>query len=125
MQIRGRALDEYNEEKVLVAYVINHYGKFFTTVEGKAYRALLLRQKIEWSDSDGVDRKLEAKVRAVETPDVLEALHGGREAFEHLVYRRIMEEHGDEVFVNRCPECNRVVRTPLAKQCQWCHFDWH
>ena len=28
-------------------------------------------------------------------------------------------------FVNRCPACNRVVRTPEAKQCFWCGHDWH
>jgi hypothetical protein len=27
--------------------------------------------------------------------------------------------------VARCPACNRVLRTPEAKQCFWCGHDWH
>jgi hypothetical protein len=29
------------------------------------------------------------------------------------------------LLVNRCPKCNRVVRTPRARQCLWCGNDWH
>ena len=30
-----------------------------------------------------------------------------------------------QVVVNRCPECSRIVKTPLARQCLWCGYDWH
>ena len=41
------------------------------------------------------------------------------------VCRRVLAERGAEVFVNRCPRCRWVVRTPQARQCLWCGFDWH
>jgi hypothetical protein len=36
----------------------------------------------------------------------------------------VLAERGAEVFVNRCPRCRWVVRTPQARQCFWCGFDW-
>lgn len=29
------------------------------------------------------------------------------------------------VFVNRCPSCKQVTRTPKSRQCFECGFDWH
>ena len=37
----------------------------------------------------------------------------------------ILEESEDEVFWNLCPKCNGLARTPQAKQCRHCYFDWH
>jgi len=27
--------------------------------------------------------------------------------------------------ISRCPVCERIVKTPLARQCLWCGHDWH
>ena len=27
--------------------------------------------------------------------------------------------------IARCRKCNGVLRTPKARQCRWCGFDWH
>ena len=32
---------------------------------------------------------------------------------------RIMEEHGEEIDINRCPTCDGVLRPPKATQCFW------
>jgi len=53
------------------------------------------------------------------------ALADGAETFRRSVCRRVLADHEAEVFVNRCPSCGRVVRTPRAKQCFWCGQDWH
>lgn len=49
----------------------------------------------------------------------------GPEAFRRRVCRRILADAAGEVFVNRCPRRGKVVRTPRARQCFWCGFDWH
>ncbi len=33
------------------------------------------------------------------------------------LYERIMREHRDEVFMNYCPVCGMLARTPRALQC--------
>ncbi len=37
----------------------------------------------------------------------------------------LIEKYGDKVFWNLCPECNKLARTPKAKQCRFCGHNWH
>lgn len=48
-------------------------------------------------------------------------------AFRESVYKRIdqLMQISDGIPINRCPACNRVARTPVARQCMWCKHDWH
>ena len=39
--------------------------------------------------------------------------------------QRVPREVRDLSFISRCPRCGRIVRTPRARQCMWCHHDWH
>jgi len=59
-------------------------------------------------------------------PKVLELLKDGYDEFnKKRVVERIYKEHFDELDLNRCPKCNRIARTPKAKQCRYCKHDWH
>jgi hypothetical protein len=31
----------------------------------------------------------------------------------------------DKTESKRCPKCDRIARTPEAKQCLWCGHNWH
>jgi len=37
----------------------------------------------------------------------------------------IKNTFNDKVFWNLCPKCKKLARTPKAKQCRYCKFDWH
>ncbi len=58
-------------------------------------------------------------------PRIREALRDGPDAFRKRVRERVLAEYGDQVFVNRCSVCERIVATPQARQCLWCGHDWH
>jgi hypothetical protein len=45
-----------------------------------------------------------------------------RLAFYQRASDRILRDH--EVFLNRCPYCNSLARTPTAKQCGKCFKRW-
>jgi hypothetical protein len=47
------------------------------------------------------------------------------EYFKKTIAEKVLREHGDQVFINKCPRCGRLARTPLAKQCRHCGHDWH
>lgn len=47
------------------------------------------------------------------------------EHFKKTMAEKVLREHGDQVFINNCPKCGRLARTPLAKQCRHCRHDWH
>jgi hypothetical protein len=46
------------------------------------------------------------------------------EEFVLDVAKRIMAETPEKVFFNNCPRCNRLARTPKAKQCRYCGHSW-
>lgn len=41
-----------------------------------------------------------------------------------VMANRILAQHEKEV-INNCPKCGKLARTPKAKQCRYCQFDWH
>lgn len=37
----------------------------------------------------------------------------------------ILRDYSDKVFLNNCPKCGKLARTPKAKQCRFCEYNWH
>jgi hypothetical protein len=118
-------LVEYDEDRELTRYIWNHYGRLMTEFEWRVGRASLGRAKAAASRSPEMAEALNRLWGAVGEPEVEAALADGPETFRRRVRDRLLAERGAEVFVNRCPRCGRVVRTPRARQCFWCGFDWH
>jgi len=36
----------------------------------------------------------------------------------------LIDNHSNEIFINNCPVCGKLTRTPEAKQCRHCGHDW-
>ena len=47
------------------------------------------------------------------------------EAFQAATGARILRDHADEIFLNRCPKCGALAATPRARQCRRCYYTWH
>ncbi|WP_185146513.1 hypothetical protein [Chryseobacterium lactis] len=58
-------------------------------------------------------------------PEITNLLENGYEIFEQNIVTRIMTETPEKVFFNNCPKCNKLARTPYAKQCRYCGYSWH
>lgn len=37
----------------------------------------------------------------------------------------IKDKFKEQIFWNFCPKCEKLARTPKAKQCRYCNYDWH
>jgi ribosomal protein L40E len=37
----------------------------------------------------------------------------------------ILRDFPDKILFNNCPRCGKLARTPQAKQCRHCGYDWH
>ncbi len=61
----------------------------------------------------------------IEQPNIKEYLKAGYEEFELSIAKRIMKEAPEKVFLNNCPKCNKLARTPYARQCRHCGNNWH
>jgi len=48
----------------------------------------------------------------------------GQEIALQKIVNRVLTEHGLDL-INLCPNCGKLARTPLAKQCRHCQHDWH
>ena len=117
---------EYIDGVALTQYVWKYYAEFLSPLERRvgAYTAPVLSTD-ESPKLRRLWRQLENLYGHVDDADVVEACSVGRDKFMDRIRDRILRELADVVVVNRCPQCSRVVRTPLARQCQWCKYKWH
>jgi len=114
----------------LAAYVIAYYGHFMNEQEHAALRHLMATEK---ATHGGSDRSAQEEARSSKTfsgllsrdPAVLELACDGSEAFKERAAGRILAEHGDEIFLNYCPRCGVLAKTPDARQRRFCRHDWH
>jgi len=49
----------------------------------------------------------------------------GYDSFKKRVAGRIYSQFKNELDLNLCPRCNKIARTPKAKQCRFCFYAWH
>jgi tRNA(Ile2) C34 agmatinyltransferase TiaS len=115
----------------LASYIFGYYRQFMTDKEKLANRHLFGTIKATHGRTDLVVQE-EARssgkpLRELlsDDPVVLELTRDGMESFVLRTAERIMAEHSQEIYVNHCPRCGEVAKTPKARQCRFCRHDWH
>lgn len=118
-------MTEYDEEKVLTDYVWTYYWSLMTEFERNTERALY------WQAMSRLNKWTVEKERSCQQhfghkgdPAIMEILTDP-ETYRRRVCRQLIAERGEEVFINRCPKCGKIVRTPKARLCLWCGYSWH
>lgn len=114
----------YDDDDELATYVWSHFARFLTPVEAKAGWAVHADATARVGRPQ-VAEFIWKRHQLADDLAVMDALAEGVEMFRHRTAQRVLRDHAKEVFVNRCPKCGRVVRTPKAQQCLWCGHDWH
>jgi hypothetical protein len=118
--------DDFDDDRELTNYVWAHYQNLMTTFELRAGRAANIAEyKARKAGTTKLADPFFRRFGAAGDDEVEAALVEGSEAFRRRVRDRLLAEHPAEVFVNRCPKCGRIVRTPIARQCFRCFFAWH
>ena len=112
-------------------YIIRYYSAFMTSQERLAQRHLLATSKITRGCTDAsaqeeaiVSSKPIRELLSTD-PEVKQLAAGGYDYFVLRTAERIDREHHDEIFFNECLRCGKLAKTPKAKQCPHCHYDWH
>ena len=114
----------------LAYYICRYYGHFMTDRAKLAGKHLSATEKSTKGRSDLAAQE-EAKHSPIwedllsSDPIVLELARQGMASFIKRTAERILAEHANEIYVNRCPRCGEVAKTPKARQCRFCYFDWH
>lgn len=128
-------MEAYDEKDVLGRYIFNNYSRYLTDFEVRVWNAAIADEKRQDRDRRDADRELSDEARGIRDrflgrgresdPKVLAELERDFGEFRFEAAQRVMADNPGDIFVNRCAECQRVVRTPDARQCFWCGHDWH
>ncbi len=116
---------EYDEDLELDRYVLNHFGHLMTDLERLGQKSVFAQEKASNQVSEKMKQVLLDKWGSLNNPEVVEALSGGVEQFRRTVRKRILKDHEESVFLNRCPKCTNLLETPRAQMCLWCNHSWH
>jgi hypothetical protein len=116
---------EYVEDFVLRRYVWRNYTHALTKRERALYRAAALEIQARHASND----EMAVKIRRVEgyfyDPDVGEIAERGLDFFEARCCERLLKDYGNQIYVNRCERCRRIVASPIACACRWCGHQWY
>lgn len=110
-------------------YIVNYFSNLLTAEERLAIRHTHSIIKLGL-DSGQVNNPKTINVYKKagwlsEDQDILMLLQDGYDSFELTVAERILLQNPEVVFLNKCPNCSKLARTPFAKQCRFCAHNWH
>lgn len=112
-------------ENELLRYLIGHGQQFMLPAESQALRQLGLSEEGKATYTKmAYSKHFHDDLFGFNNPDALALVALGREEAEKKIARRIYNDHHKQI-INLCPSCNRLARTPTAKQCRHCGHDWH
>jgi hypothetical protein len=116
-------------DKQAIDYILNYYSRFMTLKEAAATKHFITSYKFRETlsnDTSGENADfLQQKEWLSNDADALFLLKDRYEQFRRRTAERILEETSKQIYFNKCPKCDRLARTPLAKQCRFCGNDWH
>ncbi|MBB4806992.1 hypothetical protein HNP38_002288 [Chryseobacterium defluvii] len=110
-------------DKEAANYIRNYFSNLMTNDEKLALKHHIYTYKS--SDNPTMRKMMLEKGWINSDPEIINFLKNGYEEFELNVAKRIMAETPQKVFFNNCPKCNKLARTPYAKQCRYCGYSWH
>lgn len=114
--------------KEISEYVITYFMHLASLKEKAAlkyYHSLIKLDNSETFGENEKRRRVYEKLGWLSSDkEIVGLLKDGYEAFELNISKRLLSTHPDEIFLNYCPECNRLARTPMAKQCRYCGYNW-
>lgn len=107
-------------------YIVNHFSHLLNPEEKLANKHLSSLIKLgSTSETSSLTKSYRKIGWLTEDKDALELVALGEDGFKLKVAERILKEHENKVFMNYCPNCKKLARTPAARQCRYCGLDWH
>ena len=111
---------DYDEQIELHRYVWRNYRRGLTKREHALHHAAIIEIKAQRSpylrDNDP-NYFYDADVAAI--------VESGLVAFERQCCERLLRDCADQIYINRCDHCHRIVVSPVACLCLWCGHSWY
>jgi len=110
----------------IAKYIVNYYSDLLNGQLGMGLKHTISLfhsdRKESWTNITQIYRKYGWITEDENESDLLK---DGEDSFYILIASRILSENKDKIFLNLCPQCQKLARTPFAKQCKHCGYDWH
>jgi hypothetical protein len=117
-------LSTMQPEEDLLIYISQYCRQFMTEKEKLADRHYFAQKKFfKFRNRSARGAELYDQW-ATDDADALALLTDGYTVFRTNFTKRILKEHGQELELNLCPECDKIARTPEAQQCRYCDHSW-
>lgn len=108
----------------LAKYIFDWCPNLLTDEERKARKHLIGMDKVENTESEKMKIFI-GKSWQSNDEKVLKLLESGAENFYKNAVERVLRQNPNRDFLNLCPKCNSLARTPQANQCPKCFYSWH
>lgn len=113
-----------------IFYIVEYFLQVLSEEEQKAirYAYFIINNEEEDEYKEYVkvtDRILKQYGMIQDNQSVLDYVRTGRDSFNARIANHMMEYYKDNIFFNYCPVCQKLARTPYARQCRHCGCDWH
>jgi hypothetical protein len=105
-------------------YIFNYCQAFLTKEENQAHKHLAVLQKINSVESKPQKELMRKKWLSTDE-NVLKLLNDGEVTFYKQTIERVFRENPNKEFLNLCPKCNSLAKTPKSNQCPKCFYSWH
>lgn len=102
-----------------------YYSHLLTLEEVKALRHYRSTLKLDDAKDVRLTRMYLKTGWLTDDPLILNYLNEGYIEFTLNCAKRILNTNPEKVYFNLCPKCGGLARTPQAKQCRYCRYDWH
>src|SRR5690606_24790199 len=99
-------------DDALNRYAFDHYRHLMTDGETEILTAVAVILKAVQTQNPAARKKLAYARGLVEKPHVKAALDAGYHESRIQIRDRLLEDHADEIVLNRCPQCDALCRTP-------------
>jgi hypothetical protein len=111
-------------DKETATYIISYFSELLTENERAALKHHSSTIKLSDNDNPTFTKMYKQKGWLTDDRIVLDLLKDGYDNFEMQTAKRILADSRDKVFLNKCPKCGLLARTPKAKQCRHCGQNW-
>ncbi len=108
----------------LTKYIFDWCPNLLMDEERKARKHLIGLDKVKNAESEKMKNALRRRWLSTDL-NVLRLLEKGNEHFCQNTVERVLRDNPNKEFLNLCPKCNSLARTPKSNQCPKCFYSWH
>jgi hypothetical protein len=116
---------EYSEDYELRRYIWRNYRHALTEREHALHAAAVLEIKARNASTPDLAANLRQKPGYFLNAEIEAIVESGLGAFERQCHERLLKDYADQIFINRCERCSRIVASPIACACLWCGHHWY